>query len=146
MAEQATRTDLSDLVRNRRIELGLSGRALHKRCIRPGDTAPAFGHEWLRKLEAGDPSVKTPRAPYLEALAEGLQVPIGVVQRAAVAQFMGIDPQPDAVWSKDHSIAVTVARMEQLSEEDRRELAELAEVYARRKLPVPPGRSESDSQ
>jgi hypothetical protein len=135
MAEQATRTDLSDLVRNRRIELGLSGRALHKRCIRPGDTEPAFGHEWLRKLEAADPSVKTPRLPYLEGLAEGLKLPITALQYAAAAQFMGIDPQRDAVWSSDRSIAVTVARMEQLSAEDRRELAELAEVYARRKLP-----------
>jgi hypothetical protein len=136
MAEQVTRTDLSDLVRNRRIELGLSGRALHRRCIRPGDTEPAFGHEWLRKLEAADPSVKTPRLPYLEGLAEGLQVPLPVVQHAAVAQFMGIEPQQDAIWSKDRSIAVTVARMEQLSEADRAELAELAEVYTRRKLPA----------
>ena len=137
MAEQATRTDLSDLVRNRRTELGLSVRALQKLCVRADDTEPPFGHEWLRKFEDADSTGAPPRLSYLEALAVGLQLPLDVLRVAAAAQYLGVDARREPVWSRDRSIAVTVARMEQLSEADRAELAELAELYARRKLPAP---------
>jgi transcriptional regulator with XRE-family HTH domain len=132
MAEHIARTDLSDLVRQRRTELGLSARALADRCIDPETGEPAFKHAWLGKLEKADPTVKTPRLPYLRALAAALQLPIKAVQDAAAAQYMGLQSD-DAIWSADHSTRITVARMGELSEQDRQELAELVELYARGK-------------
>lgn len=133
MAEQTVRTDLSDLVKHRREELGLSDRALAPRCIDPDTGEAPFAHAWLGRLQRADPSVKAPKINILRALAEGLRLPLEVVRDAAIAQYMGIDPIGDAIWSKDRSIRITVARMSELSEADRAEFAQLAELWTRGK-------------
>lgn len=131
MAEQIVRTDLSDLVRDRRAELGLSLRALTERCIDPDTGEVPFKFGWIGKVEKADPTVVAPRLPLLRALAAGLAYPLRAVQDAAAAQYMGI--VQDAIWSQDRSTRITVARMGELSEEEREEFAHMAELWTRRK-------------
>lgn len=131
MAEQTDRTDLSDLVRRRRAELGLSGRDLRDRCIDPVTSEVPFSYPWLSKVERAIASVAPPKLPLLRALAAGLGLPLSIVRDAALAQYMGIELQDNAIWSADESTRVTVARMEELSPQGRAELAELVEFWTR---------------
>lgn len=133
MTEQAQRTDFSDLVRERRAELGISLRELEARAI---DPKPEEGKEperakfgWISKVEKNQ-SVDTPSAGLCRALAEGLQLPDRVVQAAAAAQFLGVDP---FVWSSDRTTRVLAARIEEMSDEERQQLADIAETFARRR-------------
>ncbi len=126
MAEQ--RTDFSDLVRERRAELGISLRELEARSVDPeaGERAK-FG--WISKVEKGS-SVDTPSPSLLRALAAGLQLPLRILQEAAAAQFLEMD---SSLWSDDRTTRVLVARAEELTEEDRRQLLDIAETFARRR-------------
>ena len=130
MAEQTVRTDLSDLVRRRRAELGLALRPFADRCIDPDTGTVPFKYAWVSKVEKADPTVVAPPRSWLRALAAGLSVPVPLVRQAAAAQFF--DLEPDAIWSSDHSTKITVARMSELSESDRAELAQMVEMYAKR--------------
>jgi len=141
MTEQTQRTDFNDLVRSRRAELGISLRDLEARAIHVGSD-PATGQEvrtqakfgWLSKLENNKP-VDTPKIELIQALAAGLALPASVLKAAAARQFLDYDPEADAsaLWSEDLTTRLIVARAELLSEEDRRQLAEIAETFARRK-------------
>lgn len=132
MAALEQQKQLSDLVRTRRTQLGgarpLSYRDLAERSVDPETGEKPFSHAWLNKLEHGR-DMLTPKLPEMRALAAGLQVPLSVVQSAAASQFMGIEG-PE-IWSEDHSVRVVVARMGELSEEDRAAFAQMAEAYAR---------------
>ncbi|MFC9681341.1 XRE family transcriptional regulator [Streptomyces sp. NPDC056948] len=131
MTEQ--RTDFTDLLRRRRQELGLSLRKMEALCLDPvsGEQAK-FG--WLSKVERGQ-SVDTPKEDLIKALSIGYRLPEGVLKAAAARQFLGYDPAGDSsvVWSDDMTTRIIVARAEEMSEEDRRELAEIAEIFARRR-------------
>ena len=74
----------------------------------------------------------TPELPWLRALAVGLSLPLRVVQEAAAAQFWQMTPSGEPVWSSSGEGRILVARMEQLSAEDRQVLADLAESLSRR--------------
>lgn len=139
MAELSARTDLSDLVRRRRAELGIGQRDLAARCIDPETGQALVSFAWISKIERGLSTVDAPKLPTLRALAAGLSVPLRVVQQAAAAQFMGVEPNEDAIWSQDHSARVVVARMSELSAEDREQLAAMVELFTRGKLPPPTG-------
>ncbi|MFG3170635.1 XRE family transcriptional regulator [Streptomyces sp. NPDC048200] len=133
MAEQ--RTDFTDLVRARRAELGISLRELEARSIYEEDgvsTQAKFG--WLSKIENRKP-IDTPRKELVLALAAGLSLPENIVKAAVAAQFLDYDPAEDSTvtWSRDLTTRIIVARADEMSEEDRRELADIAEIYARRK-------------
>ncbi|WP_051766133.1 helix-turn-helix domain-containing protein [Streptomyces sp. NRRL F-5135] len=94
MTNDAERTELSDLVRERRAELGLSLRALAARCIDPeGTDEPLWKFAVLNRLERGLPVIP-PKLPELRALAAGLDTHLLIVQGAAGWQFMGIE----AAW------------------------------------------------
>lgn len=134
MAEITERTDFSDLVRLRRAELGIGLRVLRERCIDPETGEVPFSFAWIRKVEKGHPT-DAPKLPVLRALAVGLGVPLRVVQHAAAAQYMGVAPDTDAIWSQDHSARIVVARMSELSAEDRAQLAEMVELFTRGKFP-----------
>lgn len=115
MAEQTARTDLSDLVRNRRAELALSLRALAARCINPDapDAGPVVDHNWIDRLEK-NLLREIPDYGRLAGLHAGLQVPLGLVQEAAGAQFFGID----TVWSDDDEVRALVHDYRDMSPED----------------------------
>jgi transcriptional regulator with XRE-family HTH domain len=141
MAEQIQRTQLKDLVRDRRAELHLSLRKLEARCIDPETGNQEIKYGWLHRLENDEPTTP-PQLPQLRALAAALNIPIGVVQEAAGAQYMGIEPAAGAIYSGSREARITAARMDELTDGDRRELAEMVEIWARRK----PSRANGEQQ
>jgi transcriptional regulator with XRE-family HTH domain len=120
---EETRDQLSRLVRERRAELGMS---LAQVAEASGD--PDLNASWINRLELGRLR-ESPKRERLASLAQGLRLGFQLVARAAGAQFMGIED--DAEWSSDGSVRAVVARMAELSEEGRRDLADLAEIFAR---------------
>lgn len=120
-----TRDDLSRLVKERRSELGMS---LSQVVEASGD--PDLNASWINRLELGQLR-EVPKQQRLEALARGLRLPFQTVARAAAAQFMGVESE-EPEWSSDGSVQIVVARMGELDAEGRRELAEVAEIFARR--------------
>jgi hypothetical protein len=133
MHAMTERTDFTDLLRQRRAELGHSLREMEARSVDPASGAQAkFG--WLSKVENGKP-VDAPKEDLLKALSIGYRLPEGVLKAAAAAQFFGYDPaaDPTVVWSQDRTTRIIVARAEEMNEEDRQELAEIAEIMARRR-------------
>lgn len=124
MANQTRRDQLSQLVRERREELGLSMSQLVAAC-----DDPTLNSSWISRLETGQ--VKDiPRESRLAAIAKGLRLSYQTVARSAAAQFLGVEEE--AVWSEDGSVRAVVDRMGELSEQDRRELAAIAELFSRR--------------
>ncbi|MDR3081969.1 MAG: XRE family transcriptional regulator [Streptomyces sp.] len=126
------RTDFADLVRERRAELGISLRDLEARAIDPESGVQAkFG--WLSKVENNKP-VDTPKLELVKAVAAGLTLPLSVVKGAVMRQFLDYDPAQDAgvSWSEDMTTRIIAARATEMSDEDRRQLAEIAETFARR--------------
>jgi transcriptional regulator with XRE-family HTH domain len=129
MAEQ--RTDFTDLLKSRRAALGRSLRDMEARSIHePSGTQAKFG--WLSKLETGKP-VDTPKPELLEAISIGYELPLDVLKAAAARQFLSFDPDSSVVWSDDLTTRIIVAHAEEMSPEDRRQLAEIAETFARRR-------------
>ncbi|MFC8859289.1 XRE family transcriptional regulator [[Kitasatospora] papulosa] len=125
MVERQQRTQLNDLVRTRRAELGISLRQLEARAVhRASGTQAKFG--WISKLERGLPT-DAPSEELLLALAAGLQLPPSVVRQAAAAQYFGITE----VRSESQAARILVARAEELSEEDLQQLAAIAETFER---------------
>jgi transcriptional regulator with XRE-family HTH domain len=142
MTEQ--RTDFTDLLRDRRAELGHSLRKMEALCVdaQRGEQAK-FG--WLSKVERGE-SVDPPKEERLKAIAAGYQLPLRVLQVAASRQFFGYDPASDsaAVWSEDLTTRIIVAHAEEMTEEERAQFAEIAESFARRRAQRKgPGQSKS---
>ncbi|MEU3160055.1 XRE family transcriptional regulator [Streptomyces griseoincarnatus] len=131
MADQ--RSEFRDLLRRRRAELGLSLAELEARSV-DAETGTQARKPWLSKVELGKP-IDTPKVEVLRALAAGLDLPERIVKAAAAKQFLGFDPSADssAVWSADLTTRIIVARAEEMSEEDRAQLAEIAETFARRR-------------
>lgn len=124
MAEE-TRDDLSRLVKDRRAELGMS---LSQVVEASGD--PDLNSSWISRLENGQLK-EVPKRQRLESLARGLRLPFQTVARGGARQFMGVESgEPE--WSSDGSVQIVVARMGELDAEGRRELAEVAEIFARR--------------
>ncbi|MEI5102589.1 XRE family transcriptional regulator [Streptomyces sp. PmtG] len=122
------RTDFNDLVRERRAELGISLRELEARSLDP-ETGEQARFGWIAKVEKGRPTDAPPPA-LLRALAVGLELPLRVLQEAAAAQFLGMTSY---VWSEDRTTRVLAAHIEEMSDAERRQLAEIAETFARRR-------------
>lgn len=122
MVEQAARTDLSDLVRTRRAELGLSLRVLAGRCINPDSpgAGPVVDHNWVDRLEKGLLR-EIPDYARLAGLSVGLQVPLGLVQEAAGSQFWRVD----TVWSEDEEVRALVHDYRDMSPEDQQRVRAL---------------------
>ncbi|MFG2372618.1 XRE family transcriptional regulator [Streptomyces sp. NPDC048504] len=129
MTDQTQRSDFTDLVRDRRAELGISLRDLEERSIDPGPPPTQAKFGWLSKVERGKP-IDTPPLPLLRALSIGLRLPLPVLQEAVASQFLGMTAP---VWSHDRSTRILAARIEEMTAEERRQLAEIAETFARRR-------------
>jgi transcriptional regulator with XRE-family HTH domain len=126
MTEQ--RTDFTDLVRDRRAELGISLRELEARAVDP-ETGEQAKFGWISKVEKGR-SVDAPPPALLRGLALGLSLPLRVLQEAAAAQFLDMTAY---VWSEDRTTRVLAAHIEEMTDEERQQLADIAETFARRR-------------
>lgn len=85
------RTQLRDIVVQRKEELGLGYERLAARCIDPETGEQTVKSSWLHRLATGK-NVQRPDYPTLRGMAAGLGVPVGVLQDAAGAQFFGAEP------------------------------------------------------
>lgn len=127
MTEQ--RTDFADLVRQRRAELNISVRKLAEQSVDPETGERPFKFGWISKLERGE-NTEAPSEAALRALHVGLSLPLRVVQEAAAAQYLGMR---SFLWSQDRTTRVLAARIEEMTDEERRQLADIAETFARRR-------------
>ncbi|PJN38954.1 transcriptional regulator [Streptomyces sp. CB02959] len=124
---QAARTQLSDLVRERRAELRMSLRAVEEHPQnRDADERPIIKRGWLDRLEKRQPVIP-PQVPELTALASALSLPLGRLQDAAGAQFLGID----TVWSTSGEARALVQHAENLTPAQREQLARLLATFER---------------
>ncbi|MBT2449433.1 XRE family transcriptional regulator [Streptomyces sp. ISL-43] len=122
----AGRTQLRDLVRERKGALGLSYDRLAARCIDPESGEQAVKSSWLHRL-ATDLPVQTPDYAALRGLAAGLDVPLGRVQDAAGAEFFGID----VVWSASGEARALVEGADKLTPTQREQLQRLVDSFTR---------------
>lgn len=82
------RTQFRDIVVQRKEELGLGYERLAARCIDPESGEQTVKGSWLHRLATGE-AIEPPKYEMLRGLAAGLDVPVGVLQDAASAQFFG---------------------------------------------------------
>jgi transcriptional regulator with XRE-family HTH domain len=127
------RFDLSDLVRDRMKELGLSYRRLEELCVDPqADAAsdakaePLWKHSTLENLVKRR-RVQVPDFERLRAIAAAIQVPLARVQEAAGRQFFGVD----TVWSADGRVRALVEEFDELDAEDQARVLALMESRRR---------------
>lgn len=84
------RTQLRDIVVARKDMLGLGYQRLAARCIDPSTGVQTVKSSWLHRLATGEP-VEAPGYEMLRGMAAGLEIPVGVLQDAASAQFFGAE-------------------------------------------------------
>ncbi|MFI8853623.1 helix-turn-helix domain-containing protein [Streptomyces sp. NPDC053499] len=118
------RSQLSELVRERKAALGLSYERLAERCINPDTGEQTVKASWLHRLANGQPVIP-PDYATLCGLAAGLEVPLGRVQDAAGAQFFGID----TVWSTSGEARALVERADRLTPKQREQLQRLLDAF-----------------
>lgn len=123
-ATPSGRTQLRDLARERKAELGLSFDKLAERCIDPDSGEQTVKSSWLHRLVSGL-TVQPPDVPQLRGMAVGLKLPLGLVKEAAAAEFFGLD----AVWSEDQGVRALVHNYVEMDADDRRRIDALVETY-----------------
>ncbi|KUN34804.1 hypothetical protein AQJ30_27410 [Streptomyces longwoodensis] len=84
------RTQLADLIRTRRAELGESLDTFSARAVDPV-SGVRVTRGWIYRLERGD-KITPPVYEELAALQAATRLPIERIQDAAGAQFHGVDP------------------------------------------------------
>lgn len=121
---ETTRTDLSDLVRVRRAELGLSLETVAAATVDSDSGERLVEADWLDRLEraALDPS-GYPEYPQLDALVDALNLDPAQVQEAAGVQFMDVH----TIWSDDGQVRGLVEG--ELTPEDAAKMQELMRLY-----------------
>ena len=120
------RTDLSDRVRLRRAELGMSLEAVAAATVDPNTGERLVEADWLDRLEraALGPS-EHPEYPQLDALVAVLHLDAIQVRDDAGAQFMAVH----TIWSEDGQ---TLGLAEgELSPEDATKMRELMRLYGK---------------
>ncbi|GGU12871.1 hypothetical protein [Streptomyces violascens] len=131
MAEQdrgaltsSPRTQLRDLVRERKDAAGLSYERLAARCVDPESGQQVIKSSWLHRLLTGLP-VQPPDLVMLRGLAVGVDVPLRRVQDAAAAEFLGID----VVWSASGEARALVERADKLTPTQREQVMRLLDAF-----------------
>lgn len=82
------RTQLRDIVVQRKEDLGIGYERLAARCIDPESGEQTVKSSWLHRLATGK-TVEAPAYEVLRGMAAGLGVPVAELQDAAGAQFFG---------------------------------------------------------
>ncbi|MFE6103230.1 XRE family transcriptional regulator [Streptomyces laurentii] len=127
MAEdQSALRTLSEVVRERRLSLGLSTRALADRCVDLETGLAAVPRHYIERLEGDAPNLTPPRLPVLEALAVGLELPLSVLQDAAGYQFHGTTTQ----HLPDGKARVFVAEFEEFDEAEQEQILAMLQAFA----------------
>lgn len=120
------RTDLSDMVRARRAEAGLSLEAVAASTVDRGSGERLVKADWLGRLERAELTAdEHPEYPQLDALADALGLDPGAVQEAAGVQFMDVH----TVWSDDGQVRAVVTG--ELNSEDLAKVHNLMRLYGR---------------
>ncbi|MFD9369609.1 XRE family transcriptional regulator [Streptomyces sp. NPDC060020] len=122
----AGRSQLRDLVRERKAALGLSYDRLAARCVDPESGEQTIKSSWLHRL-ATNLAVQIPDYAMLRGLAAGLDVPLGRIQDAAGAEFFGMD----VVWSASGEARALVEGADKLTPTQREQLQRLIESFTR---------------
>lgn len=86
--QASERTQLRDIVNERKETLGLGYERLAARCIDPETGEQTVKSSWLHRLVTGKP-VEAPDYETLRGMAAGLEVPVALLQDASSAQFFG---------------------------------------------------------
>ncbi|MER8233535.1 XRE family transcriptional regulator [Streptomyces sp. NPDC094049] len=128
--DQSALKTLSEVVRDRRLQLGLSTRALAQRCIDPG-TGKAIPRHYIQRLEDDLANLAPPRLPELSALAAGLELPLAVIQEAAGFQFHGVTTR----HSESGRARMFVARFDELDPAEQDRVLAMLEAYTAVKPP-----------
>jgi transcriptional regulator with XRE-family HTH domain len=118
------RTQLSELVRNRRTELRLTVRELADRSY-DEDTDTQVRPSWLNKVERGAEDLGAPKEGQLRALAAGLALPLRLLQDAAAAQFFGVE----TVRDEDTEARAMLLQIEGMTPEDRAKVRALLDAW-----------------
>ena len=79
-------------------------------------------------LASRNPLQRSPSASTLERLAEGLELPVDIVRRAA-AEALGLYVYVERGEALDPSLEVLIASMAQLNDEQRRHVASLVRSF-----------------
>lgn len=120
--------DLSDMLRARRLESGMSLQDVAAAAVDPGSGNRVVEADWLDRLERAELGQdETPQYPQLDALTEALHLDPAEVQEAAGRQFMGVD----TLWSEDGEVQGIA--LGPVSDEARQKLLRLMNTYR----PVP---------
>jgi transcriptional regulator with XRE-family HTH domain len=120
-------SELLELVRSRRKELGLSYQTLGRACVDPSSGTTASS-AWIHRLETSAPVIP-PSGEVLGALAAGLQLPRAVLQEAAAAQFFDLR----VPWELSGEAANLLADVAALPKTQREALKALIKVMAERR-------------
>lgn len=120
------RTQLSDLVRDRKDALDLGYERLARRCVDPVSGERTVNGSWLHRLATGQ-AVQPPDLPQLRGMAAGLELPLRVIQDAAAAQFFGLD----SVYAPQGDARVMISDYEKLSEDDRARVRAIIDTFRR---------------
>lgn len=122
--DQSART-LSDVVRDRRAELGLSLREAEERCVDP-ETGKGVSRTYVNNLEKAAPDLEPPSPSRLRALAAGLDLPLAILQEAAGQQFYGVS----TIWAPSGKARSFVARFDELDSSDQDRILAMLEAFA----------------
>ncbi|MFD5656977.1 hypothetical protein [Streptomyces hirsutus] len=125
-AEGTERTDLSDLLRDRMAELGLSYRTAADETVDPHDpdAGPLYKRGTLENLLKNQVG-RAPSEAQCRALAAAFRLPLIAVQRAVAAQYQGYVAER---WNRSEKARVLVARIDEMDDEGLEQLARLADV------------------
>ena len=125
-AQVPERTDLSDLLRNRMVELGLSYRTAAPLTIDPQrpEDGPLYKRGTLENLIKNQVA-RAPSEPQCRALHAAFRLPLIAIQRATAAQYQGYIAER---WNRSEKARVLVARIDEMSDGQLDQLARLTDV------------------
>jgi hypothetical protein len=130
-AEGTARTDLSDLLRDRMVELGLSLRTAADATVDPWhpEDGPLYKRSTLENLLKNQVS-RAPSEAQCRALKHAFQLPLLAVQRALAAQYQGYIAER---WNRSAKARILVAHIDEMDDADLEELSQLADIVLRRR-------------
>ncbi|MCF2130182.1 XRE family transcriptional regulator [Strepomyces sp. STD 3.1] len=125
-AEEAERTDLSDLLNNRMAELGLSYRTAADATVDPRhpEAGPLYKRGTLENL-LKNRVASAPSEAQCRALHAAFRVPLVAVQRAVAAQYQGYVAEH---WDRSEKARVLIARIDEMGDGDIDRLNRLVDV------------------